>query len=349
MSQVWKKCAIWWQAFRFHFVPPSFLPAIVGGIIAWAITGEFHAGYFLLTVAGVTVNHIGLNMTDDYYDYRQSIDRAKDREKNPYSGGSGTLTSGLIKSEQMAVAFRLCYFITIFIGLYLALMRGWQVLIFGVFGLSCAYFYTAPPIRYGYHGFGELSQLINFSITIGLGAYFVQAGALTWEALWVLLPLGFMMFAMITINEIPDEKDDRLGNKRTLVVIFGAKTAVWLYGLSMLAAFLIIAFSPFLNGSSYWIFLSLITFPWFLKAFKILTANYQNPEAMSPANMLTIRIHNVTGILLTLAYIIQGIQNGYDVKQMVVPGIVLIALYTPVALTIFFNVLPVKTGESVTK
>lgn len=345
MSEAGKKGAIWWQAFRFHFVPPSFLPAIVGGIVAWAITGEFHPGYFLLTVLGVTVNHIGLNMTDDYYDYRHSVDRAKEREKNPYSGGSGTLTSGLIKPEQMATAFRICYVITIWVGLYLALMRGWQVFFFGVFGLSCAYFYTAPPIRYGYHGFGELSQLINFSITIGLGAYFVQAGSLMWEALWVLLPLGFMMFAMITINEIPDEEDDRLGKKNTLVVIFGAKTAVWLYGISMLIAFLIIAISPFLNGSGYWVMLSLITFPWFVKAFRILSGHYQNPETMSPANMLTIRIHNITGILLAIAYIIQGRQNGYDIKQMIVPVILLIALYAPVALTIFFNILPVKTGH----
>ncbi len=347
MSEGWKKCAIWWQAFRFHFIPPSFLPAIVGGIVAWAITGEFHSGYFLLAVLGVTVNHIGLNMTDDYYDYRHSVDQAKEREKNPYSGGSGTLTSGLIKPEQMAVAFRLCYFITIFIGLYLAFMRGWDVLIFGVFGLSCAYFYTAPPVRYGYHGFGELSQLINFSITIGLGAFFVQAGTLSWEALWVLLPLGFMMFAMITINEIPDEEDDRLGNKRTLVVIFGAKTAVWLYGMSMLIAFLIIVLSPIFNGSSYWVMLSLITFPWFVKAFRILSGHYHNPESMSPANMLTIRIHNITGILLALAYIIQGRKNGYDIQQMTIPVISLIALYTPVALTIFFNILPVKTGKKV--
>ncbi|MBD3288964.1 1,4-dihydroxy-2-naphthoate octaprenyltransferase [candidate division KSB1 bacterium] len=345
MNYLWKKIAIWWQAFRFHFVPPSFLPAILGGVVAWAITGEFHPWYFLLTVIGVTINHIGLNMTDDYFDYRHSIDRAKEREKNPYSGGSGTLTSGLIEPKNMAVAFRLCYIITIIIGLYLSLMTGWQVLIFGVFGLSSAYFYTAPPIRYGYHGFGEISQLINFSLTIGLGAYFVQVQTLSWETVWVLLPLGFMMFAMITINEIPDEEDDRLGKKRTLVVIFGAKAGVWLYGAAMIAAFAIIVLAPLFNGASFWVFLSLITFPWFLKAFRILVENYQDPEKMAPANMMTIRIHNITGILLTLAYIIQGISNGFEVWKMIVPVVILIVLYSPVALTIFLNMIPVKTGE----
>ena len=89
MTQIPGKVAVWWQAFRYHFVPPSFLPAILGGVLAWTITREFHPILFLLTVLGITFNHIALNMTDDYFDYQHSVDRAKNREKNPYSGGSG--------------------------------------------------------------------------------------------------------------------------------------------------------------------------------------------------------------------------------------------------------------------
>lgn len=172
MAQKPSSVAIWWQAFRFHFVPPSFLPAILGSVIAWAIADEYHLWYFIATVIGVTINHIALNMTDDYYDYQHSVDQVKNRQKNPYSGGSGTLTSGLIKSRQMAWAFTLGYLITIILGLYLTIARSWIVLAFGIFGVGCAYFYTAPPIRYGYRGFGELSQLINFSFTIGPGCFF---------------------------------------------------------------------------------------------------------------------------------------------------------------------------------
>lgn len=333
---------IWWQAFRFHFVPPSFLPAFLGGIIAWAITGRFHLWYFIVTVLGVTINHIALNMTDDYFDYRHSVDRAMEREKNPYSGGSGTLTSGLIKPKQMYRVFTAGYLITIILGLYLAALRGLPVLGFGIFGMGCAYFYTAPPIRYGYRGLGELSQLINFSLTIGLGAYFVQAQKLDWEALWAVLPLGFMMFSMITINEIPDEEDDRHAGKRNLVVRFGLKFSVWLYGLGMAIAYLIIIVTPIYGMTSFWCYLSLITLPWFVRAFRILAKNYQNAVAMSPANMLTIRVHNLVGILLILAYVIQGIENQHDFKHMWAPLVLLFIFYLPVALTVFFNIVPIK-------
>jgi 1,4-dihydroxy-2-naphthoate octaprenyltransferase len=337
--------AIWWQAFRYHFVPASFLPAFLGSIIAWAMTGRFYPSYFILTVLGVTINHIALNMTDDYYDFQHSVDRGKNRESNPYSGGSGTLTSGYLSPRQMARAFRIGYLITIGIGLVLVVTRGWQVLFFGVFGVWCAFFYTAPPIRYGYRGFGELSQLINFSLTIGLGAFFVQSQYISWDAMYVLLPLGFMMFAMITINEIPDENDDRTGGKRNLVVIFGREKAVWFYGLSMLSAYLMLIFAPLIGSASFWIYCALATLPWFFKAFWILFNNYHHAAKMSPANMLTIRIHNISGILLCMAYIIHGVEKGMDFRQMVIPIVMLIILYFPVALTIFFNIVTLKPGE----
>lgn len=346
MSIQLRSMSIWWRAFRFHFVPPSFLPAILGGVAAWASHGEFHPWYFLLTVIGVTSNHIALNMTDDYFDFRHSADRAKDREKNPYSGGSGTLTSGLIKPEDMQKAFTIGYAITILIGLYLTAMRGWMVLVLGTFGMACSYFYTAPPIQYGYRGFGELSQLINFSFTIGMGAFFVQTRSLSWEALLLVLPLGFMMFSMITINEIPDEEDDRSAEKRTLVVIFGKKRAVWLYGLSLLMAYAVIITSPMLGQASYSVYLSLATVPLAIKAFNILYKNYSDPLKMSPANLLTIRVHNLTGILLIASCIIQGIISQQPMGDLWIAVAILVIIYLPVALTVFFDVLPLQNKQT---
>ena len=340
-----KRLAIWWQAIRFHFVPPSYMPAILGGVVAWAITGEFYLLYFIITVLGVTINHISLNMTDDYFDYKHSVDQAKEREKNPYSGGSGTLTTNLIQPKSMYRVLMLGYFITILLGLYLTATRGWWIFIIGAFGMGCAYFYTAPPIRYGYHGFGELSQLINFSLTIGLGAYYVQARHFSVEAAFALLPLGFMMFSMITINEIPDEADDRAGGKRNLVVIFGKKIAVWLYGISMVIAYLIVIITPILTSNTFWIYLSLITLPWFIKALSILFRNYQDAQKMSPANMLTIRIHNVVAILLIVAYLIDGVLSGREFSSALGAAIILIILYLPVLFTIFIPIIPVKPAE----
>jgi 1,4-dihydroxy-2-naphthoate octaprenyltransferase len=332
-----QQLAAWWRAFRYHFAPPSYLPAILGAVASWDLTGRFHLGYFLLVVLAVTVNHIALNMTDDYFDYLHSVDRARRREQNPYSGGSGTLTSGLLAPRRMLAAFSFGYALTIAIGLYLTAVRGWPVLAFGLLGMFSAFFYTAPPIRYGYRGFGELSQLLNFSLVIGLGAYYVQALSLSWETALAVLPLGFMMFSMITINEIPDESQDRESGKRTLVVRFGPKTAVWLYGAGIACAYLLILIAPLAGAASYWMWLSLATVPWFWKAMAVLSRNYRNPAAMAPANMLTIRIHNLTGILLILGYVIQGALNRRSLRVMIAPLAVLLLLDLPVAAKVFFR------------
>jgi 1,4-dihydroxy-2-naphthoate octaprenyltransferase len=334
----------WWRAFRYHFVPPSYLPAILGAVAAWALTGQFHLGYFLLVVLAVTINHIALNMTDDYFDCLHSVDRARRREQNPYSGGSGTLTGGLLLPGQMLAAFAFGYLLTIAAGLFLTLARGWPVLVFGLLGMFSAFFYTAPPIRYGYRGLGELSQLINFSLIIGLGSYYVQALRLSWEAALAVMPLGFMMFSMITVNEIPDEAQDRESGKRTLVVRFGPAAAVWLYGTSMILAYLLIVLAPLAGVASYWIYLSLATVPWFWAAMRVLSRNYRNPSALAPANMLTIRIHNLTGILLVLGYVIHGAANHRPLQVMIVPLFVLLLLYLPVAVKVFFQ--PKRPADS---
>jgi 1,4-dihydroxy-2-naphthoate octaprenyltransferase len=240
----------------------------------------------------------------------------------------------------MLAVFATGYALTIASGLYLTVTRGWPVLAFGLLGMFSAFFYAAPPIRYGYRGFGELSQLANFSLVIGLGSYYVQASSLAWEAALAVLPLGFMMFSMIIINEIPDERQDQEGGKRTLVVRFGARAAVWLYGASITCAYLLILIAPLAGAASYWMYLALATVPWFWKAMRVLSRNYRDPAAMAPANMLTIRIHNLTGILLILGYVLQGAANHRPLRVMILPLAVLLLLYLPVAAKVFFRSRP---------
>ncbi|HOU50387.1 MAG: prenyltransferase [Smithella sp.] len=328
---------VWWLAFRYHFVPSSFLPAILGVIVAWSQTGFMNQWFFFLTALGVTLNHVALNMTDDYFDYHAAVDRFDQREGNPYAGGSGVLTSGKIQHHQMRLVFTVFYLLTILIGLYLCVVQTWWVLAFGVFGMASSYFYTAPPLRYGYRGFGEISQLINFSLTIGLGAYVVQTVSFSWEAFWVLLPLGFMMFAMIIINEIPDSKDDAAAGKCTLVARFGSKKAVWLYGLAMMAAYAIILFAPLWDMATPWIYLTLPILPWTIQAFRILKKNFSEPVKLAPANLLTIRVHHLTGILFIIAYLIQGLQNGRDFQQAFFAVFTLTAFYLPAAVFVLFK------------
>ena len=77
--------------------------------------------------------------------------------------------------------------VTAAIGFFLAWLKGWPILVFGFVGMFSSVFYTAPPIRFGYRGFGELMMIVNFGPVIGLGSYYVQCGRLDLEPFLVSL------------------------------------------------------------------------------------------------------------------------------------------------------------------
>ncbi len=320
---------VWWKAFRFHFTSASFMPGILGGMIAWTADGKFHSGYFLLVMLGLILNHMALNMTDDYYDFRHLVDVFATDGKNPYTGGSGLLSSGLIQPQRMRQVFVTFYLIAIGIGVFLGVMRGPFILLLLAVGFFCAYFYTAPPIRFGYRGFGELAQLLCFGPGIGIGAYFVQTQRISWEAFWGTLPFGIMLFAMITINEIPDYFEDRRGGKLNLVARFGRETGVWLFIASVLSAYAVILVGVILGRIPILGLISLLTFPIAYKTISILKAYYQEPMKMAPANLGMICTHNFTAILLALAYFIEGFRTDALIPSFL-PLVILSILYIPV-------------------
>jgi 1,4-dihydroxy-2-naphthoate octaprenyltransferase len=325
-----KRLAIWWKAFRFHFTSASFMPGILGGMIAWTIDGEFIPGYFLLVILGLLLNHMALNMTDDYYDFRHLVDVFAADGKNPYTGGSGLLSSGLIQPQKMKNIFMTFYIIAIGIGVFLGVMRGAFIILLLVVGFFCAYFYTAPPIRFGYRGLGEVAQLFCFGPGIGIGAYYVQTQRISWEAFWGTLPFGIMLFSMITINEIPDYDEDRKGGKLNLVARFGRETGVWLFILSLFSAYGAIVAGVILGKIPGLGLISLLTLPIAYKTISILRTYYREPIKMAPANLGMICTHNFTAILLILAYFVEGFKSDALIASLL-PVMVLIILYTPIA------------------
>lgn len=324
-----KSFKVWWKAFRFHYASASFMVGILGGMIAWTYDGQFHPGYFLLVMLGLILNHLALNMTDDYYDFRHLVD-VFDTHGNPYSGGSGTLSKGLIRPGQMRNVFTSFYILAIGIGLLLGILRGPLVFLLLAFGFFCALFYTAPPIRFGYRGLGEIAQLLCFGPGIGLGAYYVQTRSLSWEAFWGTLPFGIMLFSMITINEIPDYFEDRRAGKMNLVARLGREAGVRLFTLSLVSAYGALLIGILLRNIPLIGLISLLTFPIALKTIAILKANYQDPARMAPANLGMICTHNLTAMLLIIAYTIAGFKKDHLLSSLL-PLFTLIVLYLPVA------------------
>ena len=298
----------WRRALRLYFVLPSILPALLGGVIAWAGGYPLHLFHFALVAIGVTVNHFGLNLVDDVLDFRHAVDLKKGDEKNFFAGGSGVLPEGLLQDTKMLKVAGLFFAITAAIGAYLTYACGWPVLMLGIFGMASSICYTTPPIRFGYRGAGELGLLVNFGPVIVMGSYYVQAQTFAFEPLIASLVPGFMMWSMIIINEIPDYETDRYSGKWNLVARFGRKTGAVLYGIGLAVAYGILIAGALAKTLSPFIMLGLISLPFAVKSFAVLRRHLNDPLKIAPANLAMIKVHGITAVGMIIAYLIEVIR-----------------------------------------
>ena len=298
--------AAWIQAVRLPFVPPSFIPVTLAAAIAWARYSVFDPAAFLLVFAAVTIHHFGLNMLDDVLDYLHAVDQPWGDEKNPYTGGSGVLTDGLLSVTELMGGVFACYAFTIATWIYLGYEKGFPVVAIRAIGILSSIFYTVPPVRFAYRGFGELGLLLNFGPVLVLGSYYVQRGTLDLEPLIVSLVPGFLMWSMIVINEIPDYDEDRRSGKMNLVARFGRRTGVLLYEAGLFCAFGILVGSVLFGLAPLPVLLGLAALPPALHSVKLLRDSYLDRLKMAPANLAIIKVYLITGVTLITGYLIHG-------------------------------------------
>jgi 1,4-dihydroxy-2-naphthoate octaprenyltransferase len=195
------------------------------------------------------------------------------------------------------------------ITVYLAVVIGWPILIFAAIGIFPSVFYTMPPIRYGYRGFGELSLLINFGPVLCLGAFYVQTGSIDWEPFIISLVPGFLMWSMIVINEIPDYEEDRQAGKMNLVARFGKKPGIVLYVAGLVCAYATILLTALLGLTPFTVLLGFLTLPGAYHSLRMLNENYMDRVKMAPANLATIKVHALTLIGLIIGYLTAGLAS----------------------------------------
>jgi 1,4-dihydroxy-2-naphthoate octaprenyltransferase len=292
------------KATRAPFFASLATSVLVGTAIAWH-EGFFHFGYFLLTLVGIIIVNAGLNMGNDYFDHLSGNDEAN-KHPTPFSGGSRTIQEGVLSAKQVLVWSLLLYLVGIVVGLYLAWARGRTVLWLGVAGVSIAFFSSAPPFRLNYlgHGLGELATFVGSGPLIVLGSYYVQAQQITYEALWVSIPIGLMGASLIWINEFPDYEADKAVGKNTLVVSLGRQRAIWGYIGLLVATYTVVVIGVALGVLPSILLLILLTLPLAYRAIQGVIRFHSNIPKLIPTCATTVLLYLANGLLLCLGYVV---------------------------------------------
>jgi 1,4-dihydroxy-2-naphthoate octaprenyltransferase len=302
-----KKLLLYLQELRAPFFTASIVPVLLGASVAWYHTHQFHWMLFWLALAGGVLLHAGTNVINDFFDHRNKDDEVNVDYVRPFTGGSRFIQKGLLTPKEVLWESIIAYIAAFCIGLALFTQRGYPILILGAIGLFCGLFYVGPPIMLVSRGIGELIVGINFGVLMTLGSYFVQTGRFSLEAALASGPVALLIFLVLFINQFQDMKADSIAGKRNLVVRMGRRRSSRVYvGVLVLAYVWILVFVG-LRLISPFALLCLLSVPVAVKSAGAALVYYDQPKALVPANAGTIVTHLLMGLLMSLAYLLDGL------------------------------------------
>jgi 1,4-dihydroxy-2-naphthoate octaprenyltransferase len=246
-------------------------------------------------------------MANDYFDHKSGNDWANNNV-TPFSGGSRSIQDGILSPKTELLAALIALAAGSAIGLIIVLMtKSLFILILGLIGLLGGFFYTAPPLKLGYRCVGELVIALLFGMLPVFGSYYLQTGTIDILPLLPAAVVAVLIFLIILINEFPDLAADASANKKTLIVRLGVPASVWIYRIVLISGFIfaaamLISRSMFFAGLLY-----LLTLPVAVLAVKAANKKDLIKPGLFRANQLTIILHTVGSLALTIGFIITGL------------------------------------------
>ena len=245
---------VWTLAARPKTLPAAAAPVIVGSAVA-SYDGAFQWGPALAALLAALLLQVGANLANDLFDYQRGADAGE------RLGPTRVTQSGLLTPGQVWRGMLMVFGLAACLGLYLILAAGWPVLIIGLASIAAAVAYTGGPFPFGYYGLGDLFVFVFFGVIAVMGTYYVQA--LNWSCLsfWSSLPMGFLITAILVVNNLRDIDSDRKAGKKTLAVRLGRGGTRLEFLFCLVGAYLVPPFLWLFGIVSPWIMLTWLSLP----------------------------------------------------------------------------------------
>jgi 1,4-dihydroxy-2-naphthoate octaprenyltransferase len=243
----------------------------------------FSVFWGVLGVLGVIAGHLGMNLFDDYFDYKVKGSEFRDamarKGFRARIAKCSYITSGQTGLKQLLTACFVFGAIALSLGFAIWLHRGnfvlWLALATAALGVS----YSGAPLRLSYHGMGEFLIGFIFGPLLMTGVYYASCGHFDGSVLFVSIPVGLLVANIVYTHAIMDFEPDKEVGKMTF--------AVWLNDqklmLLCLLILLVTAFGCIIGGvmggylSNYYL-LTLLTLPMACALFYLMIEFVRNPQ-----------------------------------------------------------------------
>lgn len=237
-----KKLKFWFTNARPVSLPQSLMPAVTAYFLAMSQDG-FCWWLGLLAIFGGVFAHLGMNLADDYFDYRKKESGFRDTlaragfrartTKCPYIV-SGEATVG--QTLYAAIVFGV---IALIPGVIVLLNRGFVILVIVVIAVVLGHGYSGDPLRLSFRGFGELDIGVMFGPLLMAGVFYAACGHFSWILAAPAVSMGLLVTSIVYVHSILDFDADQSVNKNTLAALLHTREA-------QLAALAVMLFGPYL-------------------------------------------------------------------------------------------------------
>jgi len=247
------------QAARLRTLPLSVSGIIVGFGIS-ASENNFNLLVFLLAILTTTGFQVLSNFANDYGDGIKGTDDDRVGEQR-------LIAAGLISPKQMKNAMIITAIITLLLALMLIyvafgsenFIKSLVFFFLGVASIVAAIKYTVGKSAYGYSGLGDVFVFVFFGLLSVMGSYYLYTHSLTnWKIVLPAAAFGMLSTAVLNLNNMRDQIQDKKAGKNTLVVKLGSQKSKIYHFILILGALTLLVFYRSTHADysyKYWLFL----------------------------------------------------------------------------------------------
>ena len=224
----------WILAARPKTLTGAAVPVLIGLTLAYVdartyyVEGVFNWLPAVLCLLFAFIMQIDANFINDFFDYVKGSDDVETRLGPKRACAQGWVTTDAMKR---AIATTTC--VACAVGLPLIYFGGLEMIAVGILCVVFCFLYTT---HLSYMGFGDLLVIVFFGIIPVCIPYYIELHTLTWQVFIGSLACGFVIDALLIVNNFRDRDTDRDAGKQTIVVRCGAEWGLRFYLLSGVAA-----------------------------------------------------------------------------------------------------------------
>lgn len=294
---------------RAPFLSSILSPIIVGVLLGIYLQGSINvAGAILVLIIGISL-HIATNVYNDIYDTIQGTDKVN-VHRNENSGGSGVLLDYPELMPKMYFIARSALVVALFgtAAMMFFIEKQLWSLLWALYLISAFFskYYTAPPFKLAYRGWGEISVWFAFGPMAILIATVSQNVAFQPEVIKLMPITGLSTLSILLVGQLIDIDADKQGGKHGVASRIGTKATAVIYVLvqaAIISNILMLFFGY--PGNSWFLLMSLVPyFVLFPKATRIVLKYHDDEDRLKEGAKLTVLIHILFSFLLVVGFLL---------------------------------------------